>query len=277
MQIVVFDHQDGQATLSAMAQAMGHSVSVVTSEKAVTQSAHDEKIDIFCVNPDLLTDVKGFILSIKRQSLNTPYFFLLKSGLGPEDIAKKGANDAVVRDCSEQDLYAKLLNVQNYHAIEAAIGNDSIDFPSAGGVIAKSAFNQLFLSALERADRYGERSYILFISINNYQNILALDGAYTADFAVAKLSQYLVRLRRQSDIIGQTAKNQYALLLQRPLFETEPLEAAKRFIKSFSENPGVFSEGTSDIEVSVSLVEFPSGAVIVDQIIKPNEPQAETA
>jgi hypothetical protein len=36
-------------------------------------------------------------------------------------------------------------------------------------------------------------------------------------------------LRRQSDIIAQTGRNEFCLMLQRPLYETEPMEAANRF------------------------------------------------
>ena len=47
---------------------------------------------------------------------------------------------------------------------------------------------------------------------------------------MAKLCCYLVLLRRQSDIIGQTARNEYRLLLQRPAHADEPAEVADYLI-----------------------------------------------
>jgi GGDEF domain-containing protein len=153
----------------------------------------------------------------------------------------------------------------------ARIGDDSEDFPSAGGVIAKSAFNQLFLSGMDRADRYGERTFVLFISLSNYKEILEMDGPYAAEYAVAKLSQYLVLLRRQSDIIGQTARYEYALLLQRPAYDTEPVEAANRFAESLSNIKDIVSSGSTEVKVTISLVDLPMGAKLIEHIITPGQ------
>ena len=56
--------------------------------------------------------------------------------------------------------------------------------------------------------------------MTGYQTIYEAEGPYAADYVVAKLSKHLVQLRRQSDIIAQTEGYEYALLLQRPYYET---------------------------------------------------------
>ena len=72
------------------------------------------------------------------------------------------------------------------------------------------------------------KKHLLFIRIDNYDDLVNMDGRQAAAYSSAKLSQYLVRIRRQS-IIAQTGKNEYCLMLQRPRYDSEPLEAAKRF------------------------------------------------
>jgi GGDEF domain-containing protein len=147
------------------------------------------------------------------------------------------------------------------------LGDDSLDFPSAGGVIAKSAFNQLFLSAIDRADRYGENSYAVFIDVANYLDMMEKDGPYYADFAVAKMSQLLSQIRRQSDIIGQTGKNEYALLLQRPQYESEPVDAANRFAEELSKLKSIRESVESDPMINVRLLQLPTGTKVVDHHI----------
>ena len=206
-----------------------------------------------------------------RWEQTAPYFCILQIShdLEPEEIVQAGLNDAIAKPFDWQEVAAKMANAERLTKLVARIGDDSEDFPSAGGVIAKSAFNQLFLSGIDRADRYGERTFVLFISLSNYKEILEMDGPYAADYAVAKLSQYLVLLRRQSDIIGQTAKFEYALLLQRPVYETEPIEAANRFAESLGGFKDIVSSGSTPVEITVTLTAVPTGQKMIEHIVHP--------
>jgi len=134
-----------------------------------------------------------------------------------------------------------------------------MDFPSAGGVIAKSAFNQLFLTALERGDRYGELTYLLRVYISNIQDIHDMDGPYASGYAAAELSRQLVLMRRQSDIIGQTDKGEYCLMLLHPQSEQEPKEAAKRFADTLDRAHLDNVPGAVQPKLSVELVSLPLG------------------
>ena len=194
---------------------------------------------------------------------------MTSESLSQAEAVKAGANDLLAKPIDPEALSQKLENAQRLITLVRHINDDSEDFPSAGGVIAKSAFNQLFLSAMDRADRYGERTFILQISLSNYKDILDMDGGYAAEFAVAKLCQYLVLLRRQSDIIGQTGKNEYSLLLQRPIYETEPVEAANRFAEQLSGFEDITSSGQALVQVTVSLVDVPAGAKIIEHVFQP--------
>ena len=179
------------------------------------------------------------------------------------EAIQSGANDAISKPIDPEALDVTIDNARYLISLIKRIGDDSEDFPSAGGIIAKSAFNQLFLSAIDRADRYGERTFIVFIGIKNYQAIYEAEGPYAADYIVAKLSKYLVRLRRQSDIIAQTEPFEYALLLQRPLYETEPKEAANRFAEAITGFADLFATDGLAPEVYVQLIDLPVGSRII--------------
>lgn len=249
----------------------GHQVFEEKSKNAAIDRLANEAFDIIFLDPAPLTSPRPVILNIRRSVGNYPYIFLSSDTATQEEAIKAGCNDLLKKPIDSEGFEKQIDHAQYFSELVARIGDDSEDFPSAGGVIAKSAFNQLFLSAIDRADRYGEQTYTLFITMSNYRDILEMDGPYAAEYAVAKLSQYLVRLRRQSDIIGQTAKYEYALLLQRPLYETEPVEAANRFAEAFAKYEGLSSDGSAKPEITISLVEIPVGRKVVEHVITPGE------
>ena len=270
MKILVVD-QDALVTqlIRSKLEPMGH---VVVEEpvknNAVDRMAADD-FDLVLLDPSPLTSPRPLILNIRRSVNNYPYILLMSETIPQDEALKAGANDLLPKPVDPEVLGQKLENAERLIKLVRRIGDESEDFPSAGGVIAKSAFNQLFLSAMDRADRYGERTFILQISLSNHKEILELDGAYAAEFAVAKLCQYLVLLRRQSDIIGQTGKNEYSLLLQRPIYETEPVEAANRFAQQLVSFEDIDASGRTAVEVTVALLDVPAGSHIVEHVFNP--------
>jgi GGDEF domain-containing protein len=185
-----------------------------------------------------------------------------------EEYIRVGANAFLPKPFDSENLTEHLSDAARLTHIIQTLNDDSIDFPSAGGIIAKSAFNQLFLSAIDRADRYGENTFVVFITVANYNDMLEMDGPYHADYAVAKMSQKLAQIRRQSDIIGQTAKHEYALLLQRPQYDTEPVDAANRFAEEMARLESIRQSVESDPEIRIQLIALPSGHREIDHRIK---------
>lgn len=265
MKILVVDRDALNVSMTTQKlEAEGHEVTGIESKNDAVDVAAAGDFDVLLIDPAPLTSARPVVLNIRRAVKSYPYIFLMSQDLSQEEAIKSGANDLISKPVDGGALPERIENAARVRDLVARIGDDSEDFPSAGGVIAKSAFNQLFLSSLDRADRYGEKSYMMFITLDNYAEILQMSGPYAAEYAVAKLSQYLVRLRRQSDIIGQTAKYEYTLLLQRPLYETEPMEAANRFGEALLGYEDIASNGVMKVELAVRLVEIPSGALLVE-------------
>ncbi len=240
-----------------------HDVQIVANKDQLVERVSQEAFDVVMIDPAPAPSAVDIVAQAKRRTKKFLYYFLLSANASREDALKDGVNELLSPAGFDQDIDQKLADARHFLDLVERIGNESEDFPSAGGVIAKSAFNQLFLSSIDRAERYGERSFVLFISLSNYQEIIDMDGPYASEHAVAHLSKFLVRIRRQSDIIGQTAKNEFALLLQRPNYETEPMDAANRFGDTLEawEDADAFS--MSPMEFSVSLVDLPNGSQVV--------------
>lgn len=277
MKILIVDRDDLAAQLiSSKLEPLGHRVVQETVKNNAVSRLATDPYDVIFIDPSPLASARPVVLNIRRSVGNYPYIMLLSESASREDAIKAGCNDILNKPVDPQLLEKKMDNAERLLKLVRRIGDDSEDFPSAGGVIAKSAFNQLFLSGIDRADRYGERTFVLFISMSNYKEIYEMDGPYAADYAVAKLSQYLVLLRRQSDIIGQTAKFEYALLLQRPIYDTEPVDAANRFAESLAGFGDIVSSGSTAVKVSVTLIDLPLGNKIIEHIITPGQAKKQT-
>ncbi|MCU1418789.1 MAG: hypothetical protein JWP32_2963 [Schumannella sp.] len=270
MKILVIDRDTVTTQLiSNRLQAFGHTVVVEAVKNNAIERLGIEKFDAIFIDPSPLTNARPVILGIRRSVREYPYIVLMSQSIDREEALRAGANDVLLKPLDSSALEKMVDSAERLTKLIRRIGDESEDFPSAGGVIAKSAFNQLFLSCLDRADRYGERSYQVFIGCANYNEVFQMDGPYAANALAAKLSQTLVRLRRQSDIIAQTGKAEFCLMLQRPQYETEPMEAAHRFAEALSKNDELAIAGGSKVKLYVTLVDLPVGAKHADHVMNP--------
>ena len=272
MKILVIDRDPLTTQLiSTRLNAAGHHVVVEAVKNNAIERLAVETFDAIFIDPAPLSNARPVILGIRRSGRGYPYIVLMSNSIDREEALKAGANDVLLKPVDGSGLEKMVDCADRLTRLVKRIGDESEDFPSAGGVIAKSAFNQLFLSCLDRADRYGERSFLVFIGVKNYDEVLQMDGPYPANTLSAKLSQTLVRLRRQSDIIAQTGKSEYCLMLQRPHYETEPMEAASRFADSLSKNAELAMAGSTKVQIYVSLIDLPVGVKHADYVMEPGD------
>lgn len=268
MKILVIDRDSLTTQLvRSKLEARGHTVVEEAVKNNALERIEREEFDAVLFDPAPLNNARPVVLGIRRSAKNYPYVTIMSHDMDSTEALKAGANDVMGKPLDAGHLEKIIENAARLTRLIARIGDETEDFPSAGGVIAKSAFNQLFLSAIDRADRYAERSFMVFIGIKNYADIIATDGAYAAEYATAKLSQYLVRLRRQSDIIAQTGKGEYCLMLQRPIYEDEPKEAANRFAESLNRLQDMCASDSVRVEVLVRLIDVPVGYVHAEHVI----------
>lgn len=208
------------------------------------------------------------ISNIKRACHNDAYIITLT--LGSNDLSF-GANLTINADSITPDFAQQTVQkINNIKSLKNSIGNNTLDFPSAGGIIARSAFNQLFLSSLDRSNRYSEVSSIIEFSIDNYQQLYEYGGNYIADYAVAALSKKLVQIRRQTDIIGQIKNNCFSLLLQMPKNENEVIMAATRFSETLAQDQDIKAASPTPVNIKITLTELPTGQRDFEQIVTPS-------
>ena len=206
-----------------------------------------EDYELIMLDPTPLQDPRPIIISIYKtlRGRYEPQFLILSKTIDEQAALSAGANDIIQKPVSPQALEEKLENMQRLMEYISALGHED-HFPSQKGVIGKDAFNELFLSAIDRAHRYAERSFIVFIDIH----------ADDADFD--KMAANIRYIRRQSDVIGRTCAKQFGILLQRPMYESEPMDAMTRFAEVLTRQMQETAL-SAPVEITLTLVELPFG------------------
>ncbi len=262
MDILVIDREalTNQLIVSKLG-AKGHNVVVEPNKNTAFDMLKDGKFDCILIDPAPLSEARPVIIGVWKNIKTTvkPYIMLLSKTATTEEGILAGTNDVLNKPLSTQDLETKVDNAQRLMDISRHLANiDNIH--SSGGMIGKAAFNQLFLSAMDRSFRYGERSLIVFAEMTNYDEVKATMGEEAAEATVSKLVEKMTFMRRQSDVIGRLSENDFAILLQRPQYETEPIDAINRFTEVLDKFYQGFDDKRCAPKMHLVLIELPQGA-----------------
>ncbi len=271
--LIVSSNAHNTSDIGQMISEKGYGITVCDTPQDAMDRLNQESFDIvFLPIQGDINEKRHTIATIRRASTGYIYINELSKDIAASTEDNAGANNIIDSDNITWDaLRDTINNAKRLQELIATIGNNNIDFPSAGGIIARSAFNQLFLSALDRGNRYSEMSSILTISLENYQELFNLGGNYVVEYAVALLSKTLVDIRRQSDIIGQVKNHAFSLLLQMPKTPQEPIEAAKRFADTLANTPSLQEAAPTPMGLRVSLVSIPSGELKYEKLAVPEK------
>jgi PleD family two-component response regulator len=268
MKALIIDRDESAANLiRTRLEQSGAKVSLATVKTEAIDGLASQPVDIIFVDPAPLNNARQLVISIRRKIPTYTYIVLMGADITLKDAMAAGANDALAKPFVPRQVTDRLESADRLLTIQRRLNDPSEDFPSGGGVIAKSAFSQLFLAAIDRADRYAEETFIMFLSLRNYNQIKVNDTEFAADAAAAMLAQQLARIRRQSDILAQTGKFEYALLLQRPNYPSEPIEAAMRFAETLTKNKDIMGASRVPIELLINLIDVPSGNLMAQHNI----------
>lgn len=270
MKILVIDRDEMTSQMiSSRLEAEGHKITHEAVKNEGLERLEKERFDVVFIDPSPMRDAKAMALNIRRASKSYPYIIWISHNEeeNAEHVMAMGCNDYVTKPLDQADIHLKVGNASRLKVLFDSLNDTSEDFPSAGGVISKSAFNQLCLSAMDRGGRYNELAFVMAISIENYDEIKALDGAHDSEYAVSKMAHHMVRLRRRSDIVGQTGANEYSILLQRTENTKEALDAAQRFAATFDEINDFLPRENSEIKIRIQVTHLPTGDCPFDCII----------
>lgn len=267
MEILVIDRESlTNQLISSRLGAKGHHVVAEPNKNLAFDMIKSGKFDCIMVDPAPLSEARPVVIGVWKniRSVVKPYLLLLSKTGTTEEAILAGCNDVLNKPLSNQDLEAKIGNCERIMEICRMLATED-NVHSSGGMIGKAAFNQLFLSAIDRAFRYGERSLIVFIEVTNHDEVVKAVGAPAFEETIKKLTEKMTFMRRQSDVIGRLGAEVFAILLQRPQYETEPIDAINRFSEVLDKFHLAFEDKRGAPKLHLRLIELPQGSQRTDR------------
>lgn len=268
MDILVIDRESltNQLIMTRL-QAKGHTVTVETGKNEAFEKLKTRPFDCVMVDPYPLSEARPVIIGVWKNikpGVPKPYILLLSKSSTREEAILSGANDVVLKPFSNADLEEKISNAERLLEISRHLARED-NVHSSGGMVGKAAFNQLFLSATDRAFRYGERSLVVFIDMINYDDIVKSHSEAAATETVEKLTEKMTFMRRQSDVIGRLSAHSFGIMLQRPHYDSEPADAINRFSEILDRFHREFPDSSLAPKLTLTLVEVPQGMLLAEK------------
>lgn len=263
MRLLVIDRDRVSAQLiEQRLQAFGHEIVYEPSKNEALERLANDHFDAVYVDPAPLTTVRPFIISLRRTLLRRYiYITLIGREATRTDAINNGMCDALPKPLDPDRMPLSVDNAARMVDLVNRLADESIDYPNSGGILGKSAMNQLFLTSLDRADRYGEQSYMLFISLRNYAAVRGALGDDGVEEMMHAVGGYLGKVRRQSDIAGRTGPSEFGSLILRPMRETEPHDAAARFAEILKRDRATMAVHNTMPDLDVRLLNIPTGEI----------------
>lgn len=272
MKVIVIDRdRDACEQLEGILKEMDAEVVFEPTKNTAMESIKKSPYDVILFDPAPQNEIRSFIMGVRRSTNSFPPIVVMTHSLELKDVTAAGANEIIKKPIDKAEVTKKTRNAARISTVSRVMADETEDFPSKEGLIAKSAFNQLFITCLDRADRHGERSYLIFVAVDNLDEIARIDGAEQADKVANNLRKTISRTRRTSDIAGHIKKAEFCLLLLRPTREDEPFLAANRFAETLKENIDLIATSPTKAVVKVWLLAIPSGEIPVEHVVKAGE------
>ncbi|MCB1538722.1 MAG: response regulator [Rhodospirillales bacterium] len=269
MNILIIDRdRDSCEHLRGLLEDEGRNrVAVEPIKNSAIELIRKEDFDVIFYDPVPQNEMRSFIVGVRRSTGAFPPFVLITHNLTRAQALAAGGNAILQKPIDDAKALKAARDAASISKISRLMADESEDFPSKNGIIAKSAFNQLWITSLDRADRHGEESFFIFIEVENLDQIAAKDGAEAAAEVAGNLRKTISRTRRTSDIAGHIRSAQFCLLLSRPSREDEPFLAANRFAESLKENHDLISTTPTRAILKISLLSVPSGETPIEHIV----------
>lgn len=269
MKVLVIDRdRDACEQLEGILKEMQVEATFEPTKNTAMENIKKTPYDVILFDPAPQNEMRSFIMGVRRTTHSFPPIIVVTHSLELKEVSLAGGNEIIKKPLDKTEVMKKVRNAARISSVSGVMADENEDFPSKEGIIAKSAFNQLFITCLDRSDRHGERSYLIFVAVDNLDEIAKIDGQEAADKVANNLRKHISRTRRTSDIAGHIKKAEFCLLLLRPTREDEPFLAANRFAETLKENLDLIATSTTKAILKVWLLAIPSGEIPVEHVVK---------
>ena len=272
MKILLVDRDETSTGLvQSYLKDKGHEVIVEPDRNRIFDHGDLDEFGAMFLDLSTQTSSIKFIADLKSRLNEKPYIVLMSQEGNEKEAYKASANAFLKKPVDKNALYDLIEQSQIFKGLASKLRDPDKNFPYHKGIISNTALNELFLASLDRTARYTENSMFLVFSLKNSAQIREDYGEKVEKQASDWVANHIIRLRRQSDIMAQTDDNEHMILIQRPIYKDEPIDAAQRFRASFLQSSDIDMPEAGGkplkLNINIRVINLPSARKIMDETI----------
>ena len=167
-----------------------------------------------------------------------------------------GAQDYLVRGQLQDQLVHRILDysIQLKEAREEILQLSNRD--GLTGALNRAGFRAHLERAMDRSERYGFNTALLYINVDQFANINDNYGEADGDLMIKTISRRLINKLRSTDSIARLGGDEFAIVLEDVSSSGDVALIAEKMLGSIS-GPMVLSEQQVSVDASIGVAIFP--------------------
>jgi diguanylate cyclase (GGDEF)-like protein len=205
----------------------------------------------------------------RKHSVSVPIILLVDeaSDLIIEQIRDLGAQDYLVRGQLQDDLVHRILDysIQLKRAQEQIRRLSNRD--TLTGALNRMGFRAHLERAMDRSQRYGFNTALLYINIDQFANVNDHYGEADGDLMIQTICRRLINKMRSTDSIARLGGDEFAMILEDVASISSIEQIADKILHTISA-PMILSNQQVAVEASIGAAIYPDDALEFSELVE---------
>ena len=200
-----------------------------------------------------------YLLRLAQKNNATAPIILLLDEISEKistQLREYGAQDYLVRGQLQDQLVHRILD----YSIQLKEARDQIlqlsNRDALTGALNRAGFRAHLERAMDRSERYGFKSALLYINVDQFANVNDNYGEADGDLMIKTISRRLLNKMRSTDSIARLGGDEFALVLEDVNSSADVETIAEKMLVSISA-PMLLSDQQVSVEASIGAAIFP--------------------
>lgn len=267
--LIISDNQTDHLVLSACLERANGRFQLATTEsiERPLEALLDPAIDavILAHGPE-----SEYLLRLaQKNDAAVPIILLLDNSSDDtvEQLRDYGAQDYLVRGQLHDALVHRILD----YSIQLKLAKETIrqlsNRDSLTGALNRVGFRAHMERAMERSERYGFNTALLYVNMDRFANINDHYGETDGDLLIKTISRRLLNKMRSTDSIARLGGDEFAVVLEDVSSPGDVELIAEKMLKSIAA-PMILSEQQVSIDASIGCAIFPEDGKEFSELVE---------
>jgi diguanylate cyclase (GGDEF)-like protein len=214
-------------------------------------------------------DQSDYLLRLARKhEASVPLIMLVDTAdeLTLQQLREQGAQDYLIRGQLQDALVHRILDYSTQlkrarEKIQQLSHRDPLT-----GALNRAGFRAHLERALDRSERYGFRTALLYIDIDQFSNINDHYGEAEGDLMIKSLSHRLINKLRSTDSIARLGADEFAVVLEDVSSSLDVSLIAGKMLDSIS-TPMILSDQQVSVQASIGAALYPEDGHELSELV----------